>query len=392
MLIASVCILSVASFVSCNDEKDEIKNSILVNGLESSVPLQFEGLFNGKTGIDFKQTVKVQSTVPFTISGVPDWLSISPLSGNGAIDVTIYPKEENLSSTSRTATINLTGVGCSATVKVTQEAGLSSAKVSPLNLVALYDQIGWELTTEGDVNTFQIVCICSDDLRRLTDKELLLLLQSEESAKYVDDYMFFYSYDSYGYDINPNTEYYICSVAYDAHDKRGEIVKTKIVTPSYSNSDNDAWVSISDVQYNISSYFQFTATKQGFCDKYHVIYGNLGKSYPSIAFVFEINYYIKNRKKHWLAQNWELEIITNYPNTHTFVYETSDLYLYPYISICTWGVFGNGTLSSDAMMVRGDVSEDRAPMRGVSRENSKHKNMIILRSEDEKSAREFQNK
>ena len=136
--------------------------------------------------------------------------------------------------------------------------------------------------------------------------------------------------------------------------------KTKIKTPAYLNADNDAWVNFDNVQANMSQGFWFDAIKEGYCNTYHLIYGIGIETYNSVVYAFEINYYLKNKKKHWLAENWEMEIVTDYPNNHTFTYSTN---LLSYIPICFaygWGVFKDGKLSSDLVGFQWDTSKEEA--------------------------------
>lgn len=364
---------------------------ILVNGREST-SLQFEGAFNGKSGIDFKQDVNTTSNITWEAKDVPSWLHVSPTNGSGSVSMSIYPTSENNSSSDREATIKLTGNGTDATIHVIQKRGLSDVKVTPTNLVALYNQIGWELEASGNVNKFNIICVTEEVFKKKTDKELLADLQSEDPDKYADEYMFFYAYDSYNNDIREKTTYYICTVAYDENDDRGEIVKTKITTPAYANADDDAWVSLNLDYLNQSQGFQFTATKEGYCNTYHLLYGNLPvtKDFNRVAYAFEINYYIKHKKKHWFAKNWDLEIITDYPNTHTFTYQTTSLSTYPLISIWAWGVFQDGKVSSDMTGGNIDSSEEEDAPKRISRHQSpviSKKNMVIRRSVEEQLAK-----
>lgn len=368
------------------------KAEILVNGL-TSTDLIFEGLFNGKSGIDFKQTVNVTSNASWNAAGVPDWLNVSPTNGNGTISMSIYPTSENQSSDDRKATIVLSAAGTEpTTIVVIQRGGLPPVTVTPANLVALYNQIGWELEAKGNVNKFNSICVTEAVYNKKTDKELLEDLQTDEANKFSDNYIFFHAYDSYGNQIKQNTTYYICTVAYDEKDNRGPIVKTKITTPSYANADDDAWVSFSDIGYNVSLGFQFTATKEGYCNTYHVIYGNLPSSYNynSVLYAFEINYFIKNKKKHWFAQNWDLEIVTDYPNSHTFTHYTSTLSQYPLVVGYAWGVFQNGTVSSDLRGFSGDISESEARMKMTPRNSVENlKNMVVKQSEEVRRAKYF---
>lgn len=380
------------SFTSCGDD-DGDSGSILVNGVEAT-NLEFEGSFYGKSGIDYKQTIYITSNVTWTVSGVPSWLSVSPSNGNGTMQMTIYPTSENASASSRSATITLSGDGAMARIEVTQSSNLSSVKVTPSNLVALYNQIGWDLTASGSVNTFHWMCVSEREMNRMTEKELLDALLKKESNKFVDDYMFFPSKDNSGNSITQNTTYYICTVAFDLDDKRGEVVKSKITTPAYKDADNDAWISFpNDDLYYTSSGFQFKAVKEGFCDTYHVIYGALPSSYtyPAVAFAFEINYYKKNGVKHWLADSWDMEIVTNYPNDHVFTYNTYLLSNYPLITLFARGVFKDGTESSDMTGGQWDISSNKIPQL-IPAPKQIEKDIVLRRSVEEARAKAFSNK
>ena len=87
----------------------------------------------------------------------------------------------------------------------------------------------------------------------------------------------------------------------------------------------------------------------------------------------------------WFSENWELEIVTEYPNNHTFTY-SSYLSYYPLCVAYGWGVFKSGQLSSDLMGFQWDTSEEEegeyVVQRIVTNECSL-KNIIIKRSEEQ---------
>lgn len=364
---------------------------IKVNGLESTT-LMFLGGFDGKSGIDYQQKVTIDSNVEWSASGIPSWLSVSPTNGNGKIEMSIYPTSENNSSDQQEATIKLTGGNVSASIKVTQSENLSTVRVTPSNLVALWNAIGWDLIASGAaVNKFHWLCVSEKEMNRLTDAELLNELLNQEALKFVDDYMFFPAHDSNRKEITQNTTYYICTVAFDTNEKRGEVVKSKVTTPPYADGDNDAWVSFLNGEISYNSYsFQFTTVKEGFCDTYHVIYGNMAadESYSHVAFAFEINYFKKNGKRHWLSELYDLEIVTDYPNNHTFTHTTYTLSFYPLIAVFARGVYKDGRESSDLRGGYLDVSANNIRM--LSRTPSKPKeDIIIRRSVEEARAKKY---
>lgn len=345
--------------------------------------------FNGESGL--KDEFTISTNGHWIISGKPEWLNV-PTSGDGDTKCKIETMSANDTDEERSAELQITADGKNASLRVTQKGLRVKCSIMPTNLVALYDEICFDLKATGNINTFKYLIHSERDLNRLTDKEIEAELAEVESDKFADDYIIFpdsyYSEGSYYY-LLPNTTYYICTIAYDVNGKPGALKKTPIKTLKYDDYDNDAFVSFSNEAYGTGG-FTFTCTKEGYCNSYHLIYGNLPASYkkfPRVLYAFEINYYITKRQKHWFAENWELKIETEYPNNHTFTYATSTLSQYPLLVAMAWGVFRDGSVSSDMTGFRYDISQDEnAPNRDIRTKSNKpsHKGRMILRSEDKK--------
>ena len=177
------------------------------------------------------------------------------------------------------------------------------------------------------------------------------------------------------------------TIAYDREGNAGELKRTKITTPSYLDADYDAWVDFANIKANLLSGFQFDAIKEGYCNAYHLIYGIGEETYNSAIYAFEINYFLKYNKKHWLAENWEMEIVTNYPNNHTFTYSTSYLLDYPICFAYGWGVFKDGTKSSDLVGFQWDTSTENAMQKAPLYSDDAPKNFTISRSIETEKAK-----
>ena len=126
------------TFTACGDDEPEFIPTITVNGAEST-DITFAGIFDNKSGIDFKQSVKVVSNVNWSITGVPEWLYISPSNGNGNVEMVIYPSSENTTSSPRSATVTLSGSGKTVAINITQSAGKPVCYVDIANQVVLYN-------------------------------------------------------------------------------------------------------------------------------------------------------------------------------------------------------------------------------------------------------------
>lgn len=364
--------------------------SIKVNG-SSSTDLSFSGNFEGKSGIDYKQSVAIVSTVQWSMSKDADWLSVSPSNGNGTLEMVIYPTSENTSSVSRTATITLSSSEASATIRVTQGGGKPICYVEPQNIVALYNRMAWEYKATGTVNKFQYIVLSGTEFNRMTDKEMLSELRKQEELKVVDDYLTTIGSDHSGYSISSNSTYYIVTVAYDNDDKSGELVKTKVTTPAFLDADKDAYVSFDNISYYSNwTGFCFDTKKEGYCNTYHIVYGLYMDQVNAVVHAFEINYYLQNKKKHWLAENFGWEIVLDYPNNHTFNYYSSSLPadIRPYVTsipwafASAWGVFKDGTISSDLLGFQFDLSKyNSAPKMIARNKNAVMPNKTFRRSE-----------
>ena len=341
--------------------------------------------FSGESGA--KDEITITTNGHWTITNIPDWINI-PSSGDGDTKCKIETLSANDTDEDRTAELQVSADGKSATLK--EKALRVKCYIMPTNLVSLYDEICFDLKAVGNINTFKYLIHSERDINRLTDKEIESELAEVEPNKFVDDYIIFpdnyYSEGGYYY-FQSNTTYYICTIAYDVNGKPGALKKTPIKTLKYIDYDNDAFVSFSEEAYGTGG-FQFTCSKEGYCNTYHLIYGNLPseyKNYPRVLYAFEINYYLNKKQKHWFASNWDMKIETDYPNNHTFTCETSSLSRYPLLVAMAWGVFKDGSLSSDMTGFRYDISQDMdAPNRNLRVKSAKpsNKDRMILRSVD----------
>ena len=343
--------------------------------------------FTSKEG-EFAE-LKIMTQTTWRISDVPSWLNVN-LQGDGTTTIKVTTKSANETDESRSAELKVTAGEKTATVTVTQEAGKPVCYVEPINVVALYDEICFELSATSNVNTFKIGYLDENEYKRMTEKEIIAYVEEGEMNKFADDYIFFPG----GFD--DNTKYYICTIAYDENGDAGELRYATITTPQYINYDNDAFVSYSDMSYGADG-FQFTVTKEGFCDTYHLIYGNIGTSdegYSRSLYAFQIKYFMNKKEKHWFADNWGLEIVTDYPNNHTFSHYTYTIPYFPVIVIYGWGVFKDGSLSSDMIGGQWNTSEYDAPSLSRAERRVSGKNgiftRVISRSVEEAKAAKMQ--
>lgn len=375
-------------FASCSSSDDDTFEAyITVNGTSESEH-HFPGVFDaGKSGIDYKQVFKVNSNVQWRLTGKVDWLNISSTTGKDLVDLSIYPTEPNEADSERTAELILSGEGATAIITITQGAGKPLCYVKPENEVALYNGICWEFAATENIDEFKFLLLSEWDNDLLTDKNLLEKLAKEKSYKYKEQWIVATNVDSNDEFIMDNSNYYLVTLAYDINGNVGELKKTKIKTPAYLDSDNDAWVNFGNLTCGYNFGFTFDAIKEGYCYNYHLIYGVNDEQWHSSMYAFQINYYLKYNKKHWFAENLDMEIVTDYPNSHSFTYYTSDLAYYPICVAYGWGIFKDGTLSSDLFGFQVNINEEESMLKAPSRREIQTEGFIMCRSAEEEKAK-----
>ena len=367
LLVVTVFAIFSLAISSCSSDDDMPQPTITVNGA-SGGEHTFPGAFdNGKSGIDYRQVFKISSNVEWALNGKVDWLNITPMKGSGEVELAVYPTTENKSDEPREAILVLSSSEASVSIRIVQEGKYVECYVVPTNDVALYNCFCWEYNASPNVNTFQYILLSENEFKRMTDNELMEEIMNEDVLKYDDGWLSVFGTDYHGNYIEANSNYYFVSLATDKEGNKGALKKIKFKTPEYLDADEDAYVSYTNFSY--SSYgFEFDAVKEGYCDSYHIVYGVNSEKMNSAVYAFEINYFIKNKVKHWLAKNdyYEWDIVLDYPNNHTFSYSN---YLMSYYPICFgygWGVFRDGRISSDLIGFQVDTSSESAPQMRTS--------------------------
>ena len=202
------------------------------------------------------------NNVEWRIEGKPDWLDISALSGKGTSTVKVWTNSANSSTSERTATLTVKTNTKSASKTVTQRAGLdANLQVSPNTVVVLADGYAFDYNFGSKVKYYYVTTYYPSALDRKTDDEIIADMSSDASNRDTpsDGYV-----TSWG-NLNPLTEYVVCTVGYDQNGNHGALKKTSITTKS---STNQAVAYISDVKYN-DTYWQWKTTVNGFVSKYY---------------------------------------------------------------------------------------------------------------------------
>jgi len=306
------------------------------------------------------KTITINATGKWTIENKDnvDWLNYDS-EGEGNTTLDIATKSINESSKARTANliVKLTSdENVNQTITITQDPLYSDVCVKPSDWVAVYDELYelFEISCEyvsdeksSEANQFRYLLLPESDLKYWTKKEIRDALEKQDLLKYSYGYLTTLVVDSNDDWLTGNTTYRFMSLAYDENGNAGDVYEETIKTPSRLNATDDAYISYSNLSLTDNG-FTFYASPEGRTRQYHIIYGNNNKAINLAAsYAFQINYYLKYKKKHWFTDNWKLTIETNYPNAHQF-YHSSSLSLSSNSTITAWGwgVFENGNRST----------------------------------------------
>lgn len=242
---------------SCKDDKDKEPY------IELKVSTDQIPLLSSKNATS---SFTVTSTDSWTVvNNSPEWLFVSPISGNGNGTVTVQALQENSSSQERIATLTIsTGdEETQKTVTITQMAAfIGNCNVTFSNPLALATSIAYECAVDSKAATVYSAYLNSAAAGWTNDKIVQTL--TEMKPQRAKDFVGVGTADN----LEPSTTYYLCAVAFDENGNRGDLTKTPVTTMALKNTD--PWVYISDPTFD-SSYWHWSTNPDAYTPKYYMI-------------------------------------------------------------------------------------------------------------------------
>lgn len=218
-----------------------------------------------------------------------------------------------------------------------QKASLvADCTVTPVDLVVLSNQFAFDVEWGKNVSYFQLVVINELAASRLTDEEIISIL--DERDRYVKDDDYFYhalsSYDNTAKYLSPLTSYVIYTLAHDAKGNRGDLMKTKVTTKS---DDKQPAATISNLKWIGDQWRCYIEINAYAVEYYRVWFDGSSTSDGGILegdyyYAYCINKYIKM-----------------YPDLLTAAVQSSYWYYtpdqIPYVEVATWAKGKDGEWS-----------------------------------------------
>ncbi len=273
------------------------------------------------------KSLSITSSESWTASSNQSWCTLSKTSGSGNGTITVSASA-NTTSSNRTATITITGsISAAKTVSVTQQKPtIDTDCYLRSNVMATFtDGMVTDWIVGSTVSTAYHAVLNQSQYSGKSDEELvaILLNANKGDAQYYNDYI----NGSFGESFTANTQYYLCTVAFNSSGQRGEVTKT----PFKTKATGLPYAEVSNIQRREAAKWTFDVTLKNNA-KYYYLYTSTGledfnKNAHFVA--FWLYYWAINGQldKHdWTSVSYTPEA----PNT--------------YVTICTWGVASNGTI------------------------------------------------
>lgn len=267
---------------ACSDDKDEPEIPPVQEITLSVSPSSLSLLSTQNSQVSFN----IRSNTEWNITDVPEWINLSAISGDGDATITITTLSDNNSDEPRTAVIKVTAVGnetkaeegydaeegtdtdsgnetLACNITITQMAKYAAnCRVEFKDIFTLANSICFEFDIQSDVSYFYAGFLTASTGGWPDSKIIETMTQNGEKIYTPDEV----KDQILGSDnVEPDTEYYLCAVAFDANGNQGALTKTKVRSLSLPN--NFPWVYIDNIEINddnVLAYFRKSGATLGF--------------------------------------------------------------------------------------------------------------------------------
>lgn len=211
------------------------------------------------------QSFNIVASGQWDVFGQPEWINVSPQKGQGNTTVTVTINTSNLDSAPRTATLTVTSGDKSVNVEISQAGAYATCTATVKNLMVLAKSAAFQLECTADVKNVRCGWATARYVQSQTDQELIDWMKTSTAAAPKDGVYIFED------ELQPDTEYYILTLAYDKNDKMGKLCKQAYKTKS---AENQSIVSISNIQLWTNGEMSWEATPNNNGNKYYSLYIN----------------------------------------------------------------------------------------------------------------------
>jgi len=271
-------------------------------------------------------TFSIETNVAWTLSGKPEWLTVTPLNGNGNATVTVTTLSANETAEERTATLTVTAGGQTTTVKVTQASMYANCSATVANELILSNGYYADLKFSSNVLGY-VEKYFHASYEKIYTSQQLYDLTLEGTSYSAEDYDFTYNPST----LEEETSYIYCVIPYISDEggiRRNGPMKIVHFTTKSSSITSDAPVSITSYT---TSQWRYKITKQSRCHHYYQLHSTGDKAY------YIANHYNDAMLAHAIKDCIEKDEDYEY-HINDMAYQTERDSEDKYFFVWTWGV------------------------------------------------------
>lgn len=279
-------------------------------------------------------TLKITTNAEWHIRNVPEWLTVSEMTGVGSAEVIFTANNLNYSLDVREGVLYLESGSKAAIILVVQEAGLSeNCWVEAQNETVLCDGYYADLTFGSDTYRYKEMILEKGVFEAYSERQIWSMVTAQDNS---------YRAATHNYTVwdidNANTEYVYCAVAFDIK-YSGDTLYGPLATRYFRTKDeeSDCDALIGEISY-INTSWTVPFTMEGGCSHFYAL-GISGEeareksTYSNIELAIAI---VEHHRKY--GYGWYTSLSGSYTWTRDGQYDTC-------FCIWTWGVDYNGEYS-----------------------------------------------
>lgn len=333
------CVLTIAL------ENGESSSRVVVEQAASSLLGLSEVIFTLGGIKGSESALKITTNSEWSITDVPEWLTLSQTSGKGSAMVVLTTNSMNYSLDARECVLQLVAGSESTILLVAQEAVLSEACSTEIfNKIILHDGFYADLAFGTDAYRYKEMILYAEDFKTHSEEDIWNMVIGQE-----------YSYRTTTYDYtiwnleDADTEYVYCAVAFD-YDFEGDTVFGPLATKHFKtkSAESNCDAPIGEITYTDDygeESWKVSFTMEEECQYYYLLYSTeeYADTYNEKYTNIDLAYAIYDRKENYFY-------FSPYYEPYEAVWDRSgeDLLSEPETRLCawTWGVDLNGEYSS----------------------------------------------
>ena len=213
-------------------ERGEISEpvSVVQQGVSVSLSVDVKEINLVEAGKE--QAFNITCNTAWSISGVPEWLTVSSTNGVGNASIKVSANSFNNSPADRDVTLNISSSGVSSqSVKIIQIAGLAAgSNVTAQTVVVLSNCFATDFEYGNNVTYFYAVVFEASFIERYTDEEIIDVMKTDENRCTPND-----NYVISFYGLEPQTKHVLFLLGFNKDGERGELIRKEITTKSGKN-------------------------------------------------------------------------------------------------------------------------------------------------------------